>query len=261
MAYKCVFSDIDGTLLNSKHQISEKTKKKVQQLAIQNIPFVLVSARMPKGMHYFLDELQIKAPMVSYSGGLILDENQKVIYSKGFSVEMAKRLYEYIKYYYHIPVNFYVENHWMVDEIDEGIEEESIITGLKPEKLDLNGIKKVHKLLVIAESGIVDRLEMSLKEKFSGLKIYKSKDTYLEIMDESVSKSSAIQFLCDKMKIGLHQTVSFGDNYNDLDMLLLTGKGFAMANGAQGVLESIPTHTLSNDEDGIVYALDNLVGE
>ena len=215
---KILFSDIDGTLLNSKHQISEKTKKKVQQLAIQNIPFILVSARMPKGMHYFLDELQIKAPMVSYSGGLILDENQKVIYSKGF-------------------------------------------TGLKPEKLDLNGVKKVHKLLVIAEAGIVDRLEMSLKEKFSGLKIYKSKDTYLEIMDESVSKASAIQFLCDKMKIGLHQTVSFGDNYNDLDMLLLTGKGFAMANGAQGVLESIPTHTLSNDEDGIVYALDNLVGE
>ena len=249
MTYKCVFSDIDGTLLNSKHQISEKTKKKVQQLAIQNIPFILVSARMPKGMHYFLDELQIKAPMVSYSGGLILDENQKVIYSKGFSVEMAKRLYKYIKYYYQIPVSFYVENHWMVDEIDEGIEEESIITGLKPEKLDLNGVKKVHKLLVIAEAGIVDRLEMSLKEN------------YLEIMDESVSKSSAIQFLCDKMKIDLHQTVSFGDNYNDLDMLLLTGKGFAMANGAQGVLESIPTHTLSNDEDGIVYALDNLVGE
>ena len=77
MTYKCVFSDIDGTLLNSKHQISEKTKKKVQQLAIQNIPFVLVSARMPKGMHYFLDELQIKAPMVSYSGGLILDEKRK----------------------------------------------------------------------------------------------------------------------------------------------------------------------------------------
>jgi len=102
---------------------------------------------------------------------------------------------------------------------------------------------------------------MSLKEKFTGLKIYKSKDTYLEIMDESVSKASAIQFLCDKMKISLHQVVSFGDNYNDLDMLLLTGKGFAMANSAKGVLESISTHTLSNDEDGIVYALENLVGE
>lgn len=174
---------------------------------------------------------------------------------------MAKRLYEYIKYDYQIPVSFYVEDRWMVDEIDEGIVEEIYIIGLKPEKLDLKGVKKVHKLLVIADAKVVDCLEVSLKEKFSGLKIYKSKDTYLEIMDESVSKSSAIQFLCDKMKIGLHQTVSFGDNYNDLDMLLLTGKGFAMANGAQGVLESIPTHTLSNDEDGIVDALDNLVSE
>ena len=63
------------------------------------------------------------------------------------------------------------------------------------------------------------------------------------------------------MKICINKNVSFGVNYNDLDMLLLTGKGFAMANGAQGVLESIPTHTLSNDEDGIVYALDYLVGE
>ncbi|MBS4901370.1 MAG: HAD-IIB family hydrolase [Coprobacillus sp.] len=216
MAYKCVFSDIDGTLLNSKHQISEKTKKKVQQLAIQNIPFVLVSARMPKGMYYFLDELQIKAPMVSYSGGLILDENQKVIYSKGFSVKMAKRLYKYIKYYYQIPVNFYVENHWMVDEIDEGIEEESIITGVKPEKLDLNGIKKVHKLLVIAEAGIVDRLEMSLKEKFSDLKIYKSKDTYLEIMDQfHISRDTArrdiVRLVSENLAVRTHGGITLND--------------------------------------------------
>ena len=202
--------------MNSKHQISEKTKKKVQQLAIQNIPFVLVSARMPKGMHYFLDELQIKAPMVSYSGGLILDENQKVIYSKGFSVEMAKRLYKYIKYYYQIPVSFYVENHWMVDEIDEGIEEESIITGLKPEKLDLNGVKKVHKLLVIAEAGIVDRLEMSLKEKFSDLKIYKSKDTYLEIMDQfHISRDTArrdiVRLVSENLAVRTHGGITLND--------------------------------------------------
>ena len=121
MTYKCVFSDIDGTLLNSNHQISERTKNKIQELYQSDIPFVLVSARMPKGMSYFLDELKIKEPMVCYSGGLILDENKEVIYSKGFSVEMAKRLFEYIKYYYQVPVSFYIENRWMVDEIDEGI--------------------------------------------------------------------------------------------------------------------------------------------
>lgn len=194
MTYKCVFSDIDGTLLNSNHQISERTKNKIQELYQRDIPFVLVSARMPKGMSYFLDELKIKEPMVCYSGGLILDENKEVIYSKGFSVEMAKRLFEYIKYYYQVPVSFYIEDRWMVDEIDEGIVEEIYITGLKPEKLNLNGVKKVHKLLIIADKNIIDQLEMSLKEKFTGLKIYKSKDTYLEIMDELYQKQVQFNF-------------------------------------------------------------------
>ena len=129
---------------------------------------------------------------------------------------MAKRLYKYIKYYYQIPVNFYVENHWMVDEIDEGIEEESIITGVKPEKLDLNGIKKVHKLLVIAEAGIVDRLEMSLKEKFSDLKIYKSKDTYLEIMDQfHISRDTArrdiVRLVSENLAVRTHGGITLND--------------------------------------------------
>ena len=34
MTYKCVFSDIDGTLLNSNHQISERTKNKIAYLSI-----------------------------------------------------------------------------------------------------------------------------------------------------------------------------------------------------------------------------------
>ena len=48
--YKAVFSDIDGTLLNTKHQIPEDTKKKIQKINKEGIPYVLVSARMPKGM-------------------------------------------------------------------------------------------------------------------------------------------------------------------------------------------------------------------
>ena len=48
--YKAVFSDIDGTLLNSKHQIPENTRKKIKQINQNGIPYVLVSARMPKGM-------------------------------------------------------------------------------------------------------------------------------------------------------------------------------------------------------------------
>ena len=83
--YKAVFSDIDGTLLNTKHQIPEDTKKKIQQINKEGIPYVLVSARMPKGMTAIRDELGAKSPMICYSGALVVDEEDNPIYSVAIS--------------------------------------------------------------------------------------------------------------------------------------------------------------------------------
>ena len=48
--YKMIFSDIDGTLLNSSHQVPGPTRRKILELEREGVPFVLVSARMPEGM-------------------------------------------------------------------------------------------------------------------------------------------------------------------------------------------------------------------
>ena len=84
--YKAVFSDIDGTLLNSKHQIPENTRKKIKQINQNGIPYVLVSARMPKGMTAIRAELEAKSPMICYSGALVVDEEDHPIYSVAMPV-------------------------------------------------------------------------------------------------------------------------------------------------------------------------------
>lgn len=38
MEWKIVFSDIDGTVLNSKHELLTSTIEAVQKLALKNIP-------------------------------------------------------------------------------------------------------------------------------------------------------------------------------------------------------------------------------
>lgn len=94
--YKAVFSDIDGTLLNTSHQIPEKTKNKIQKINQEGIPFVLVSARMPKGMTEIRKELGAKSPMICYSGALVVDENDKPLYSvslkKDEAIELCKTI-------------------------------------------------------------------------------------------------------------------------------------------------------------------------
>lgn len=74
---QAIFSDIDGTLLNSKHQITFDTKNTIQKVVGGNIPFVLVSARMPSSIFPLQQELNINAPVICYSGGLILGCNRK----------------------------------------------------------------------------------------------------------------------------------------------------------------------------------------
>lgn len=262
MQYQCIFSDIDGTLLNSHHEVTDITKIKIHELVKQGIPFVLVSARTPGGIKRVMEQLAIKIPMISFSGGLVIDENDKVIYSKGLSIAVAKEVYEFIKNNFTGSINICSNDCWMSDNPENAwVKQEAIITGITPQKLDFTKINVVHKILCMGDKNIIDLIEQKLLEKYDFLSIYKSKDTYLEIMAKSISKANAINLLCQKLNIDISKTISFGDNYNDIDMLLTTGQGFAMANAPQGVLKQIARHTKSNDQDGIVYALENLIKE
>ena len=118
--YKAVFSDIDGTLLNSKHQIPENTRKKIKQINQNGIPYVLVSARMPKGMTAIRAELEAKSPMICYSGALVVDEEDHPIYSVAMPQEVAmklcRRVYELDP---KISVNIYTNDEWLVKDKKE----------------------------------------------------------------------------------------------------------------------------------------------
>ena len=135
--YKAVFSDIDGTLLNSKHQIPENTRKKIKQINQNGIPYVLVSARMPKGMTAIRAELEAKSPMICYSGALVVDEEDHPIYSVAMPQEVAmklcRRVYELNP---KISVNIYTNDEWLVkDKKEYWAAQESDITGVIPQEV------------------------------------------------------------------------------------------------------------------------------
>ena len=63
--YKMIFSDIDGTLLDSTHQVRENTKKKIKEIEKKGIPFILVSARMPEGIYTIQKAADLESPIVA----------------------------------------------------------------------------------------------------------------------------------------------------------------------------------------------------
>ena len=87
MKPKIIFSDVDGTLLNSSHKVLPGTVYAIRELKKKGIPFVIISARSPSGIRPILQENHFTCPMISYSGALILDENENYIGFKGALAE------------------------------------------------------------------------------------------------------------------------------------------------------------------------------
>lgn len=258
--YRAVFSDIDGTLLNDFHEVTDGTRNKVMELQEAEIPFILVSARMPKGMIAIRDEVGYPNPMICYSGALIVDEAGRYIYDTALEKETAKNLCNYVEEKEpEIAVNIYSEDNWKVKQKgNPWVIQEMQITGVMPEEVDFlreETFEKVHKILCIGEAQAISRLEGQLKERFLGIRIYKSKDTYLEIMSEKASKSGAMKILEKKFGISREETIAFGDAYNDIDMIQYAGIGVAMGNAKEEIKSAADMITASNNEEGVLKVL------
>ncbi len=261
--YRAIFSDIDGTLLNSSHQIPPKTRAKIQEIVERGIPFVLVSARMPDGMIFIRDALGKPQPMICYSGALVVDEHKQPLYSAHMPQEEAFAVGSFIRQLNKdIAVNLYAGDNWIVENRENPwVKSEMAITKTGVTEADF-GKKEVfqgiHKILCMGEAEQIFALEKKLKEKFPALRIYRSKDTYLEIMSMKASKSDAICQLEKYFQVKREEIVAFGDGCNDVDMVKYAGLGVAMENADPAVKTAADLVTLTNDAEGIRKVLDAL---
>ena len=92
MDIRIVFSDVDGTLLDSRRRIPEDTKAAVRILSKRGIPFVPVSGRGPSGIFPILEEGGFISPVICCNGSLILGADRRVLRSDGFSDEEASAI-------------------------------------------------------------------------------------------------------------------------------------------------------------------------
>ena len=257
-----VFADIDGTLLNSDHKLSLKTKSAILSLQKQGIPFVIVSARPPMGIYPILEENHFSCPIVAFSGGMILDENRNVLFSSGFSLEKAKRIIEATKEFEEAAIwNIYSPDRWLVpDGNDFRVRREADIVHAEPETICLEDIPEdicVNKVLLMVDPQRMDEIEAKMKSLFQDLTIAKSCEYLLEL-NLNVNKAMALRKCCEHYGVDVASSIAFGDNYNDMPMLLEAGTPYLMGNAPEELKRRIANVTLDNDHDGIFVALQKL---
>ncbi|MBO6046657.1 MAG: HAD family phosphatase [Erysipelotrichaceae bacterium] len=260
MDYKIIFSDIDGTLINDQHLVTPKTKDAIRQLNYNHCLFVPVSARMPEAIETVTKQIGSGFPMICYNGALVLDASQNVIASFPMDQNVAMDVCRYVeKHLSRLAWNAYGHHQWLSQSHDRKFveREESIVEVQSTPAIvdDIKDMEAVHKLLLMgAEEDIAQAADI-LTKQYPQLSIVRSSKILLEIMNQGIRKGKAVELLSHHYSIPLSETLSFGDNYNDLDMLTTTGTAYVMGNAPEDIKQTIKNVTLDNNHDGIAQVL------
>lgn len=266
MSYKIIFSDIDGTLLSTKKDISAFTISEIKRIK-DTIPFILVSARMPKSMTYLQEQLAIeKEPIICYNGALIM-ANNKTISSVTIPMSFIEELY-IISTKNKVKLGLYFEDEWYVEEMSERVEKEIYNTKTNPTLLSIAHVieewkktdKTAHKIMCMGTEQNIDTVFDILTHKFeSELHIYRSNATLIEIANKKVSKRSGIEIVLKEFyPFSIKNAVAFGDNYNDIEMIKAVGHGVAMGNARDELKLIADAVTLDHKEDGVAKYVKHL---
>ncbi len=257
MNYKMLCTDLDGTLLSSKSDVSEFTVSEINRIK-DRIKVILVSARMPKSMVYLQQRLGLlREPMICYNGAYIL-QHDKALASTEIRLDLVAGIFTLAKEL-GIYLGLYHKDEWYVPQDSERVRKEILYTRATPvftqteHTLTDWDSRKIgaHKIMLMGTKPSSDSIFPELMAQYgTQLNLYRSNDSLIEISPIGVSKLSAIEQI---LGIGdsLEEVIAFGDNYNDMEMLQKVGMGIAVANAREEV-KAIANHvTLKNTEDGV----------
>lgn len=258
---RLIFSDIDGTLINSDFLVTPRTKEAIRRVVDQGNCFIPISARMPEAIKPIIDSIGITSPIISYNGALLQDENDETIASSPMTTAQALELCQLIENEApEIVWNIYSYHDWYAkDRSDYWIKREENIVGVVAKEAalsSLTGLGAVHKVLLMGDPEKIGPLEVDLKKRYPDLSIAKSAPYFIEIMARGIRKGHAVEVFTAYMGLSLADTMAFGDNFNDLDMLQTVGKAYVMSNGPKEVQEAIGHVTADHDHDGIAQILE-----
>lgn len=250
MTLKMLCSDLDGTLLALKNRTSPHCNEVFKKYR-DRIKIVLVSARMPSGMHYIQKDLGIlDQPIVCYNGALVM-EGSRVLSSHYIDLDRVIEICQ-LSNTYGVAVGLYAYDQWTTPSRSERIDKEEFNTQTKVViESNEETVKKwrdqglgAHKLMLMGTKESADALFNVLMEHFSDtLGIYRSNDTLIEITPGGVDKLIGIQSLLSA-EIQLEHILAFGDNFNDISMISGVGYGVALSNGREA-LKKVAQETIA----------------
>lgn len=253
---RLIATDLDGTLLNNEHKISDYNKKVISAVNEKGIKVILSTGRPTSAATKFLDDLNIETDMISFNGAMITDRKGNILYENNLESSIGKKLIEIAKKYKIYYQGFLGERWNLSDAKSKWLDFYISIAKINNYIVGFDNMKdfSFSKFMFIGENEILKEIAEELDKKLKDKVYYAfSRPVYLEVHSPKVSKANALCFLLNKYDIKKENVMAFGDNNNDIEMLEIAGISVAVDNAENSVKEKAKYITKSNIENGVGY--------
>ena len=270
---KVIIMDVDGTLTNSEKKITEKTKKALIRVQEEGVILVLASGRPTSGLMDYAKELKMDKHhglLVSFNGAKVIEcQTNKLLFNETMSVKEGQAILEHMKKFDVKPM-IDKDDYLFVNDVYDCyvqykdkpfnvIQYESRGGKFKLcEKDDLAAFADypLNKILTAGDPEYLkENYEEMMKPFKDNLSCMFTGPFYFEFTAKGIDKAKALDTVLIPMGYKKEEMIAFGDGHNDASMIKYAGIGIAMANAVEDLKEIADEVTLSNEEDGIAYAL------
>jgi len=260
--------DIDGTLINSKREITPRVKAALNAASAQGVYVVLCTGRPYPGVEGLLQELDLVNDhdyVVTYNGTLVQQTgSKKALVRFSMTHDDLERVNDYAtKYNVHYHAIDEEAIYVPTETVGKYSIHESELVGMPiihQLYKDIPTDKEFVKIMFVDEPEVLEELIPNLSDDFkSRYNIFRSAGFYLEVIHPEASKGKAVHHLADKLGLTRDEVMCLGDHENDRDMIEYAGLGIAMGNAIDSIKEIANFVTTTNDEDGVAVAVEKFV--
>ncbi|MGL5716078.1 MAG: Cof-type HAD-IIB family hydrolase [Paraclostridium sp.] len=257
---KFIATDMDGTLLNSNNEIHEEFYNIFEKIEKENIIFAAASGRQYFNLEKRFETIKDRMMFIAENGTFVVYKGEE-IFLNALDRNKANELIEIGKTIKNSNVilcgktSAYVEctDEDFIKEVEKYYEKYEVVENLSKVEDD------ILKVTICDFDGSETNSSKHYEVYKDDLQVTVSGKIWLDITAKGVNKGVAIKALQDKLGFSYEETVVFGDYLNDLEMMGSGYHSYAMENAHDDLKKVARFRAKSNDENGVVHAIKELL--
>ncbi|SET58979.1 hypothetical protein SAMN05216389_11615 [Oceanobacillus limi] len=284
---KLIATDLDGTLLNEKGNVSLENAQAIRKALDMGIQVVVATGRSYDAANKPIQEVGLSLPIISLNGANTYTKEKELIRDIPMDRSICKKIQtvcEEENMYFEVFTNkgifslsrddfkqvimdIMMTAHPTISKeeielaVEQRFQDEEVQFISNYDELFKDKNINIYKILAFSlDNSTLQKVRETFTDH-SSVKITSSGSINLEFNDPQAQKGIALSLFAESQNISMQDVMALGDNYNDLSMLTLAGRGVAMGNAEEGIKQQCDFITKENKQNGVAYAIEEMLKE